>query len=68
MGKIDDFFVASFFAAGAYLTIHGFTKDSTLPTQLTGIIVMMSAPAFRNMVTSRELIHDLELDLLDQMD
>lgn len=65
MDKIDGFLVASLFAAGAFLTIHGFTKDSTLPTQLTGIIVMLSAPAFRNMVASRELIYDLELDLMD---
>ena len=65
MGKIDDFVAASLFVGGAYLTIHGFTKDSTLPTQLTGFIVMLGlAPAVRNMAASRELVDDLELDLL----
>ena len=40
---IDRLLFATAFAGGAYLTWHGFTKDSVMDTEVTGIMGMVAA-------------------------
>ena len=50
MGKIDGLIAASALVVGTYLTIHGFTKDSTLPTEITGITMMLTAATIQRLI------------------